>query len=45
MIKVDRYILWTTLMTVIGSLVLLSIIETFFTFLNELSDVGKRILA
>lgn len=41
MIKVDRYILWTTLMTVIGSLVLLSIIETFFTFLNELSDVGQ----
>ncbi len=41
MIKIDRYILWTTFITVIGSLVLLSIIETFFTFLNELGDVGQ----
>lgn len=41
MIKIDRYILWTTLIAVIGSLVLLSIIETFFTFLNELGDVGQ----
>lgn len=42
MIKIDRYILWTTFITVIGSLVLLSIIETFFTFLNELGDVGQE---
>ena len=42
MIKIDRYILWTTFITVIGSLVLLSIIETFFTFLNELGDVGPE---
>lgn len=41
MIKIDRYILWTTMITVIGSLILLSIIETFFTFLNELSDLGQ----
>lgn len=41
MIKIDRYTLWTTFITVIGSLVLLSIIETFFTFLNELSDVSE----
>lgn len=42
MIKIDRYILWNTILAVIGSLVLLSIIETFFTFLNELSDVGQE---
>ena len=38
MIKIDRYTLWATLFAVIGSLILLSIIETFFTFLNELGD-------
>lgn len=38
MIKLDRYTLWVTLLTVIGSLILLSIIETFFTFLNELGE-------
>lgn len=43
MIKIDRYTLWATLFTVIGSLILLSIIEMFFTFLNELGDNDANI--